>query len=188
MPRLPPTSTAPSRAREDVADQRGRRRFAVGAGDSDIARVRLSAAQQFDIADDLGAGLARPQHGRMRLGKAVRDAGRQHQRRECCANRLPSDRAAEARAAKLSRTFALSSQARTSAPPAASASTRRARIWRAPARATGRPRKLSTTIMTNLPKLPYRSFSVARPAIARIAAMIQKRMTMVGSSQPFCSK
>ena len=34
----------------------------------------------------------------------------------------------------------------------------------------------------------YRNFSVASPAIARIQAMIQKRMTIVGSSQPFCSK
>ena len=34
----------------------------------------------------------------------------------------------------------------------------------------------------------HRSFNVANPAIARIEAMIQKRMTMVGSSQPFCSK
>jgi hypothetical protein len=34
----------------------------------------------------------------------------------------------------------------------------------------------------------YRSFNVARPAIARIQAIIQKRITMVGSAQPFCSK
>ena len=34
----------------------------------------------------------------------------------------------------------------------------------------------------------HRSFSVASPAIARIEAMIQKRMTMVGSCQPFFSK
>ena len=34
----------------------------------------------------------------------------------------------------------------------------------------------------------HRSFNVANPAIARIEAMIQKRMTIVGSSQPFCSK
>src|SRR5262249_47255498 len=34
----------------------------------------------------------------------------------------------------------------------------------------------------------HRSFKVARPAIARIEAMIQNRMTMVGSCQPFFSK
>ena len=90
--------------------------------------------------------------------------------------------------ARASRTFALSSQARTLAPPAASASIAARPDLASPSTPTGRPRKLSTTIMANLPKLPYRSFNVARPAIARIAAMIQKRMTMVGSDQPFCSK
>src|ERR1041385_3416351 len=34
----------------------------------------------------------------------------------------------------------------------------------------------------------HRSFRVASPASARIAAMIQKRMTMVGSAHPFFSK
>src|SRR6185312_8787389 len=34
----------------------------------------------------------------------------------------------------------------------------------------------------------HRIFSVASPASARIAAMIQKRMTTVGSAQPFFSK
>ena len=33
----------------------------------------------------------------------------------------------------------------------------------------------------------YRTFSVARPIIARISDMIQKRITMVGSAQPFFS-
>src|SRR3546814_12350805 len=35
---------------------------------------------------------------------------------------------------------------------------------------------------------PYLSLRVARPARARIEAMIQKRITMVGSAQPFFSK
>ena len=34
----------------------------------------------------------------------------------------------------------------------------------------------------------YLSFSVERPIKASTMAMIQKRMTMVGSFQPFCSK
>ncbi len=34
----------------------------------------------------------------------------------------------------------------------------------------------------------HRIFNVARPTSARIMAMIQKRMTMVGSAQPFFSK
>ena len=33
----------------------------------------------------------------------------------------------------------------------------------------------------------YRNFSVASPIIARISAMIQKRMTICGSAQPFFS-
>ena len=33
----------------------------------------------------------------------------------------------------------------------------------------------------------YRTFSVASPIIARISEMIQKRITMVGSAQPFFS-
>ena len=65
---------------ENVADQRRRRRFAVGAGNPDITRRRLRASEQFDIADDLDPGLAGTHHCRMRLGKGQRDAGRQHQR------------------------------------------------------------------------------------------------------------
>ena len=34
----------------------------------------------------------------------------------------------------------------------------------------------------------YRSLSVASPASASTVAMIQKRITTVGSAQPFCSK
>ena len=35
---------------------------------------------------------------------------------------------------------------------------------------------------------PHRIFNVLRPTSARIMAMIQKRMTMVASAQPFFSK
>ncbi len=41
---------------------------------------------------------------------------------------------------------------------------------------------------TTPPSPSYRNFSVARPAIAKIQAMIQKRMTIFGSSHPICSK
>ena len=34
----------------------------------------------------------------------------------------------------------------------------------------------------------HRSFNVASPTSAKIVAMIQNRMTMVDSAQPFCSK
>ncbi len=36
--------------------------------------------------------------------------------------------------------------------------------------------------------LPYRTFNVASPIIARISEMIQKRMTICGSAQPRFSK
>ena len=38
------------------------------------------------------------------------------------------------------------------------------------------------------PSRSYRSFRVASPAIAKIHAMIQKRITIFGSSHPICSK
>jgi hypothetical protein len=72
---------------ENVADQRRRGRFAVGAGDADGVRVRLRAAQQFDIADDRHAGGAGARHRRVRRGEAVRDTRRQHQ----CGGLAPRD-------------------------------------------------------------------------------------------------
>ena len=62
---------------QDVAEQRRRRRFAVGAGDADIASRGLRPAEQFDVADDLDTGRAGMHHRRMRRGKAVRDPWRQ---------------------------------------------------------------------------------------------------------------
>ncbi len=74
---------------QDMADQRGRRRFAVGAGHRNHGRaVRLTcgatdfAHEDFEIADDLDAGLARGNHHRMRLGVGERNAGAQDQRGE----------------------------------------------------------------------------------------------------------
>ena len=61
--------------RQDVADQRCGRRFAVGSGDADITRRTLRAGEQLDVADDLGAGGARPRDHRMRRRMAVRSSG-----------------------------------------------------------------------------------------------------------------
>src|SRR5262249_30030536 len=58
--------------------------------------------------------------------------------------------------ASASRSFALSSQASTSAPPAASASTAARPDLASPKTPTRRPRKLSTTIMADLPQLQCR--------------------------------
>ncbi len=69
-----------------MRDQRRGGRFAVGAGDGDERRVRRMtaplAAEQFDVADHLDAGLSRRQHGPVRRRMGQRHAGRQHQRRE----------------------------------------------------------------------------------------------------------
>jgi hypothetical protein len=52
------------------------------------------------------------------------------------------------------------------------------------------PRNLATGSNHTSPKLAkpgYRTFKVARPIIARIKEMIQKRITICGSAQPFFS-
>ena len=72
--------------RGEMGDQRRRRRFAVGAGDGDERRVRrvmpALAAEQFDVADHLDAGLVRERRRPMRRRMGERHAGRQHQRRD----------------------------------------------------------------------------------------------------------
>jgi len=70
--------------RQDMADQRGGRRFAVGAGNAGEMRLALGQCQQFDVADDRHAGGARLRRHRMRLRIAVRNARRQHQRPRRC--------------------------------------------------------------------------------------------------------
>ena len=65
---------------EDMADQRRRRRLAVGAGDGDEPRLVLGARQQLDVADDrLAGGARRGGHG-MRLGKGAGNARADDQR------------------------------------------------------------------------------------------------------------
>ena len=66
-----------------MRDQRGRGRLAVGAGDRDERRIgRVAAplaAEQFDVADHLDAGLARHQHAPVRRRMRQRRAGGQDQ-------------------------------------------------------------------------------------------------------------
>src|SRR3546814_12984000 len=61
---------------QDVANERGGGRLAVGAGDADVAGVALGARQELDVADDLDAVLLGLGDHRMGLRKAVRDARR----------------------------------------------------------------------------------------------------------------
>ena len=75
-----------------------------------------------------------------------------------------------------------SSQPCTVAPPSCSAS-----MVAVPERASP---KTATVLPLNVVagNKDYLSFSVESPISASTMAMIQKRMTMVGSFQPFCSK
>ena len=145
---LPPISRR-GRPAQDVGDQRGGGRFAVGAGDpDDLVRreLRPRAAEQLDVADDLDAALPAPLHRPVRLGwvAARRAPARAREARQSACRgrrrRSPS-RAACVHAA------ALSSQATTSAPPGQ----QRQRASRAraaePEHATVLPAKVVTGVM-----------------------------------------
>ena len=172
---------------QDMGDQRGGRRLAVGAGDGDERRVGRArgalASEELDVADDLDAGgLARA-----RPSSAARDGSAARRAREPArrsrASRRARDRRARTRAAGArARAAASSSQAATSAPPATSARastgrSRRARTARPCGRAKSRPAIMLTSASGS-----------TRPTIASTKAMIQKRMTICGSDQPSCSK
>ena len=70
-------------ASEQMRGQRRGGRFTVGAGDGDQratgAGLRALAAEQFDVADDLDARLARQRRRPVRCRMRQRHAGRQHQ-------------------------------------------------------------------------------------------------------------
>ena len=119
---------------------------------------------------------------RMRLRQAMRNARRQHQRVEVEA-RPHADRA-RSRSARRGRARRRRCRPTptTSAPIAAQRARRRQAVLAQPdhgeALAGEECRRESA----------HRIFKVARPTSARIIEMIQKRMTMVGSAQPFFSK
>ncbi len=92
----------------------------------------------------------------------------------------PSARAA-------SRLASFSSHSTTLAPPACRARAAVSPVRPRPNTATVLPTKPRTGIMM-CERPPYRSFRVERPTIASMTAMIQKRMTTVGSAQPRRSK
>ncbi len=73
-------------SRQDVGNQRGRGRLAVGARHGDEGRLRSPcgalAREQFDIADDLDTRAAGKLDRPVRLGMRQRHAGRQHERGE----------------------------------------------------------------------------------------------------------
>ena len=170
-----------------MRDQRRGGRFAVGAGDGDERRIRRVTAalpaKQFDIADHLDAGLLRRQHAPVRRRMGQRRAGRQHQSGEIRPGYFAQIRRDETglrgfgeflgavvagdhfRPARL--------QSMAARQPGAAEAEHRDRLARKGG--DGDHRR-------------HRSFSVERPASASITEMIQNRITICGSVQPFCSK
>ena len=193
LPILPPISGA-NPARERMCPiKRRRRRFAVGARDGDHRRAAGLRAigpdfarEQFDVADDFDARVACA-HDDHRCG-----AG--------CVSGTPGLRTSalmlvprpllewrNARAGLLAAAAraprALSSHAKIRAPPAFSARTDEMPERASPNTATSELAKERAGIIA-----AHLSFSVERPTSASTTAMIQKRMTIVGSRQPSCSK
>ena len=174
---------APPGLDEDMADQGRRRRFAVGAGDADETRLGLGAGQQLDVADDLLAGRARRRGDRMRLGQVAGMPGLMMRAVTRDQSMAAGSTTGAPIPAAASREAALSSQATQSMPAAPQGTHRRQAGAREPQHDERRTLEAQRDRSSG-----HRSFRVARPAIARMAAMIQKRKTMVGSAQPFCSK
>src|SRR6185312_16167241 len=172
---------------EDVARQRGRRRFAVGAGDGYDWRAVLSvganlAREELDIADHFGIGVAGSDNDLMWRGMGKRHAGAEDQ----SPNLLPRPVAPR----QNGRAFSLRRDTR-----------RLLVVPRIDARAAGLQRTHGRKAASGEPEdanvlmregadgdHSYLSFKVERPISASTTATIQKRITMVGSFQPSCSK
>ncbi len=144
------------------------------------------AMQQLDVADQRQAGGLR----RGRDGIGLREGGAgcraHHQRGRPSTSPPDGDRRAAA-PAHWRRAFSASSQAQTMAPRIV----QRPRPQPAPnGRGRARPPPCSRRrgCGSGSAIVLTAASGVARPISARTAAMIQKRMTMVGSAQPFFSK
>ena len=151
-----------------MRDQRRGGRFAVGAGDGDQrtwrARFRALAAEQFDVADDLDAGLARERRRPVRRRMGQRHAGRQHQRGDRRPVEVAQILRLEAGGARLGELLASSSKAMTSAPPAASARADNRPEPPRPNTATFLPAKMVMGIIRRrrVPTLPLRGGSTTK--------------------------
>ena len=190
---LPPTrASRPARASMWPIRARGRR-LAVGAGDRHhpgppvVRRGGDRPGEQFDVADDLDAGVARP------LDRPVRRRmGQRARRARGPAPRSPTSRRWRDRPVRSPR------RRRLRAPRRSRPRRRPARRPRASARAAARPERARPNTATvaaledvdrdHARAIPYRSFRVARPSMASMMATIQKRITTVGSDQPRRSK
>ena len=158
---------------ERMADQRRYGRFAVCAGDRDEAAIGQGFGEQRDVRNRRDVGGVGADRQGVRARVKMRNAGAPDKPVE--AGRLESRRIPE-----------LPAQVFSVVPHMEMCAGRR----------EGRRRRPSGAAETHdadfcaaiCRQRDHRSFRVASPARASTTAMIQKRMTMVGSFQPFCSK
>ena len=175
----------PGRA-QHMAGERGGGRLAIGAGDGNQARPGPGnlADEDLGVADHLDAGGPRLVDAPVRAGMGQGNARRQHQRRE-----LPEIGGGEIadRDAGGSRSGAgigaIVAGHHLGAARHQGGGAGEARAGEAEQRD---PSALEAGGGEH--GGPHLSFRVDRPISARTTAMIQNRITMVGSRHPFCSK
>ena len=166
---------------EDMTQQRGDRRLAVGAGDAEEPGGGLGAQQQLDVADERDAGILGARRDRVRLGKGRRNAGRQHQRLERAEVGVGEAGDRNARAEGRVATGGVVVPGHDLRP----GGEQRTRCGHA--RGTEPQDRVAFVVREGKLDHDHLNFNVARPTSASTAEMIQKRMTMVGSAQPFFS-
>ena len=174
-PILPPTTASTPADLQQMMDQGGGGRLAVGAGDAHHRRSPKSSANR-STSPRIGhaGGARRGDHGvRLRVGE--RHAGARHQQGQ---TRHVRHRAGRARCRQC---ITVVVERQHFAP--ASAST-----WAAAMPLLAIPRHADLQLTGEARQAAHRSFNVERPTSARMMAMIQNRITIVGSCQPIFSK
>jgi hypothetical protein len=170
---------------QQVRGERGGGRLAVGAGDGDERRARRMrtplAAEQLDVADHLDRRRARQPHRPVRRRVGERNAGRQHQRRDPRPVDMPQIGGRNPGRRRLGHAVGIV----VPADDIGTAGQQRARA-RQPGVAEAEDGDLAAGEGGD--RDHHRSFSVESPASASTTEMIQKRITICGSVQPFCSK
>ena len=139
------------------------------------------AAEQLDVADHLDRGGAREPHRPVRRRMGERHAGREHQRGNLRPVDMPEVGGGDAGAGRLGDGVG----AVVPADHVGAAGEQRAGADQ-PGAAEAEHRDLLAGETGDGDH--YRSFSVERPTSASTTAMIQNRITICGSVQPFCSK
>jgi hypothetical protein len=168
-----------ARGLEDVVDERGRRRFAVGAGDADdLVRRELGAGagEELDVADDFEARLTGPGGD----GVAVeRQAGGYDEAVELAEVRFVQAGDFGPRRRLCPRLFLRVPRS----DPRVAGKQRLRRRQPGPSQTVDRIMLAGEGLGRD-----HLSLRVESPASARTKLTIQKRMTTVGSDQPRCSK